>query len=332
MNHTPQTTPRTPARRGRFTVLLLSILASSLLTLPAATTAEAAPDQGATQAVSGTGGAEVTARKKRWPGKSNTGVPKGTELRPYGGPCTITETTTITEVDATEKCDAILVRAPGVVITKSLLPRVDATDDGSSSVTLKRVRVKAGRWEGGAIWGYNIVARRVNATGGQHTFHCADDCKVVDSWLHNQWNPDGESFHNNAFISNGGRNMVIRHNRLHCTPRLNDTDGGCTADLSLFGDFDPISHVKIDNNLFMPNLSSISYCLYAGWNPGKPYGDNPTHIEVTDNVFRHGKEDDGDEGRCGVYGPVTSFKASGEGNVWRGNRWAGGGKVRPAGA
>ena len=266
----------------------------------------------------------MAARASHWPGKHNTGVPAGTTLRAYRGPCTITTTRTITAVDATKKCDAILIRAPKVVITKSRLPRVDATADGSASVRLVSDRVVGGHWSDGAIWGYNIRARKVNVTGGQHTFHCADNCTVLDSWLHNQWNPKGGSYHNNGFISNGGRGMLLRHNTLACTPLLNSTDGGCTADLSLFGDFDPISHVTIDHNYFVANNSSISYCLYGGHDPGKPYGSNPTYIKVTDNVFQRGENR-----KCGVYGPVTSFKSSGVGNVWSGNRWNTGGAVRP---
>ena len=231
---------------------------------------------------------------------------------------------TITGVDATGKCGEILVRAPNVVITKSKLPRVDATNGGTASVSLVDDTVLGGQWSDGAIWGYNIQATRVNVTGGQHTFHCADNCTVTDSWLHDQYNPAGQSYHNNAFISNGGSNMVIRHNTLHCTPLLNSTDGGCSGDLSLFGDFDPISHVTIDNNLFKANNSSISYCLYAGWNPGKPYGDNPTYVQVTNNVFERGANS-----KCGVYGPVTSYKATGTGNTWSNNTWDQGGAVSP---
>ena len=259
-----------------------------------------------------------------WPGPATTGVPAGTTLRPYGGPCTITEPTTITGVDATS-CDALLVLSPDVLITDSLLPRVDATAGESrpASVTLVDDTVRAGEWEGGAIWGYNITATRVEVTGGQHSVHCNDNCTVVDSWLHHQWNPDGQSFHNNAFISNGGTDMVIRHNTLHCTALPNSTDGGCTADLSLFGDFDPISHVTIDHNLFVANARSISYCLYGGHSPGKPYGDNPTYIQVTDNVFQRGSND-----KCGVYGPVTSFKVHGKGNLWSGNTWDSGAVIR----
>ncbi|GCD91321.1 hypothetical protein [Nocardioides sp. LS1] len=300
-------------------VAVLSALASTLAAL-----ALASPSADAASSTDLQSAAPTTARAAGWPGPHNTGVPDGTTLRTYKGPCTITSTRTITRVDATTKCDALLIRAPKVIITKSLLPRVDATSAGSSSVTLIDDRVKGGHFTDGSIWGSNIHARRVNVTGGQHTFHCDDNCTVRDSWLHGQWNPDGQGFHNNAFISNGGTNMLVRHNTLHCTSGYNSTDGGCTADLSLFGDFSPISHVTIDHNYFAANNVSNSYCLYGGHDPNKPYGDNPTYITVTDNVFQRGHNK-----QCGVYGPVTAFRDGGTGNTWSGNHWNDKGAVRP---
>ncbi|GAA4710857.1 hypothetical protein GCM10023349_32260 [Nocardioides conyzicola] len=258
-----------------------------------------------------------------WPGAGNTGVPSGTTLTRYTGPCTISRPTTITAVDATS-CGAILVRSPGVVISKSLLPRVDATDGGDDAVTLTDSTVRGGSWVDGAVWGYNITATRVEVTGGQHSFHCADHCTVTDSWLHDQYNPTGLSYHNNAFISNGGNTMLVRHNTLACTPQVNSSNGGCTADLSLFGDFEPIRDVRIEGNLFVANSTGIGYCLHAGYNPGKPYGSNPTGVQVVDNVFQRGTN-----GKCGVWGAVTSFLSSATGNVWSGNTWDDGTALRP---
>ena len=115
-----------------------------------------------------------------WPDGSNTGVPAGTTLTPYTGSCTISSAKTITGADMTS-CDSVLIRAANVVISRSLLPLVDATAGGSASVTLTDDTVRAGNWSDGAIWGYNITASRVNVTGGQHSFHCAGNCTVTDS-------------------------------------------------------------------------------------------------------------------------------------------------------
>ncbi|WP_416954168.1 DUF4082 domain-containing protein [Nocardioides sp. T5] len=259
-----------------------------------------------------------------WPGPDNTGVPAGTALTPYTGPCTITSARTISGADVLSKCsDALVIQTTGVVIDKSLVPGVwSIYGDGDSSVTITDSDVRAGATSTGGLWGYNITARRVDVTGGQHSFHCNDNCEVTDSWLHDQHNPDGGSFHNNAFISNGGRNMVVRHNTLHCTATLNSTDGGCTADVSLFGDFGPIDNVTIDNNFLRANNSSISYCAYGGDSDSKPY--TATNVRFTNNVFERGPNR-----RCGVYGPVTSFDRNAAGNVWTGNVWDSGEAVNP---
>lgn len=261
-----------------------------------------------------------------FPDASTTGVPAGVVLETYDGPCTITVPTVISDVDATETCPAITIQAPNVAIERSRLPRVDATAaevDMSYSVRVTDSEVLAGQWVGGALWGYNITAIRVDVTGGQHSFHCNDHCVVEDSWLHDQHNPDGEASHNNAFISNGGTDMLLRHNTLHCTAVLNSTGGGCTADFSLFGDFQPISHVTVKDNLFKANDSSASYCAFGGHAPGKSYP-VATHVVFTDNVFERGVN-----GRCGVYGPVTSFQPDAEGNAWTGNTWDDGKPLEP---
>lgn len=286
-----------------------------------ATSTSATATSSTTTVTSTTTTAPSTSAPRAWPGADNTGVPSGTTLTKYTGPCTITSAQTISGVDASA-CSAILIKAKGVVITKSLLPRVDATDSGGS-VTLSDSTVKAGAWSDGAIWGYNITASRVNVTGGQHSVHCAGNCTVTDSWLHDQYNPAGQSYHNNAFITNGGSNMVLRGNTLHCTATLNSTDGGCTADVSLFGDFDPVTDVTVERNLLKANNSSISYCAYGGYQPSKAYP-VATGIKYIDNVFERGAN-----GKCGVYGPVTSFQSTASGNIWSGNTFDDGVAIRP---
>jgi hypothetical protein len=260
------------------------------------------------------------------PDADSTGVPPGTELAPYAGPCTITETVVLSAVDATGVCPAIVVQAPGVRIESSRVPRVESTAtqvDPTYSVEVVDSEVVAGKWIGGAVWGSNLTVRRTDVTGGQHSVHCGTSCVVEDSWLHDQFNPPGEAAHNNAFISNGGTDMVVRHNTLHCTAELNPTGGGCTADLSLFGDFEPIGDVRVEDNLFKANASSASYCAYGGHAPGKPYPD-ATGVVFAGNVFERGANK-----MCGVYGPITSFDPTATGNEWRDNTWDDGTELMP---
>jgi hypothetical protein len=131
-----------------------------------------------------------------------------------------------------------------------------------------------------------------------------------------------------AFISNGNGDgpIVLRHNTLHCDVEVNPVDGGCSTELSLFPDFAPIKNVTVDNNL-LPASPSAGYCASFGWNPGKTHNDDPTNatgIKVTGNVFGRGAN-----GKCGLFGPVTSFMENRPGNVWENNTWDNGGIVPP---
>ena len=95
-----------------------------------------------------------------YPDADNTGVPPGTELAPYAGPCTITETVVLSAVDATGVCPAIVVQAAGVRIESSRVPRVESTAtqvDPTFSVEVVDSEVVAGEWIGGAVWGSNLT-------------------------------------------------------------------------------------------------------------------------------------------------------------------------------
>lgn len=263
-----------------------------------------------------------------WPGPGNTGVPVGITLARYEGPCTLTienspASVVIDGKDATG-CGILAVRDVAVEIRDSVVPVIDRTV-GDGRVVIHDSVAQGEGWSGGVLWGSNIDATRVEVTGGQHSVHCEGHCTVSDSWLHGQEAPAGVATHNNAFISNGGTAMVLRHDTLHCSAEENADGGGCTADASLFGDFDTISDVTVDGNLFVATPSG-GYCGTFGHNPQKPYGEAPTGVVVTGNVFQRGAS-----GRCGVYGPVTSF-LEGHGNVWSANRYTDGEAITPSGS
>jgi len=258
-----------------------------------------------------------------WPYAGNTGVPAGTSLTTYSGPCSIFSDTVIQ--DKIVNCALQMYSDASLTIRRSIVNGFieNTYTSGVGKLVVEDSEIRAGAWSGGALWGSSITLTRTEATGGQHSVHCESDCTVTDSWLHSQYNPDGGSYHNNAFLSNGGTNMSLRHNTLHCTAILNATDGGCTGDLTLLGDFDTISYVNAESNLFMANNSSIPYCTYGGYTPGKPFP-NGHHIAYRNNVFQRGVN-----GKCGVYGAVTSFNPSATGNVWTGNIWSDGSTLSP---
>ncbi len=254
-----------------------------------------------------------------WPGASNTGVPSGTVLTAYSGPSTITTSGT-TIIGKTINTD-LFIQASGVVIKNSRINGHIDVDGNGYSLTIEDSEVHASSTSAPAI-GYNdITVRRVEVTGGQHSISCSGNCVISDNWLHDQYNQPGGSFHNNAFISNGGNNMTLTHNTLDCTPEDNGVGGGCTADASFFGDFAAITNATINNNLFVATPSG-GYCGSFGHNPGKPFP-TPSNVVVTNNIFQRGPG-----GVCGIWGPATSFLA-GSGSSWSNNKYDDGSVVNP---
>lgn len=255
-----------------------------------------------------------------WPGAKNTGPPPGVAFRPYSGPCTITTEGVIID-SARITCD-LVIRAPEVTVIRSIMVgRIISAGEGS-------VRVIDSSVDGGpqdtfpTIGQQNVTLVRTDVTGGQHSVQCQLNCFILDSWLHDQAPPSVGS-HQNAFISNGGGHFTLRHNTVACSVASRPEGGGCTADLSLFGDFGAITDVVIEGNLFVANDRGLGYCAQLGDNPGKRFP-IASRIIVRSNVFQRGGS-----GSCGRYGPVTAFGSEGEGNVWSGNRWSDGSPVTP---
>lgn len=264
-----------------------------------------------------------------FPDADNTGVPAGTTLTAYTGPCSFPAgaSVVIDRKNVVSKCGELLALQDRttLVIRNSIVPRVEMTDpDAASSLSITDSEVRAPGYYEGAVWGGNLTVTRTEVTGGQHSVHCQSNCTVVGSWLHAQYNDPTRSFHTNAFITNGGHGIVLRGNTLHCDSILNNNNGGCTADVSLFGDFERVYDVLVEGNYLRANNSSISYCAYGGYQPSKPYP-VATQIRYVDNVFERGTN-----AKCGVYGPVTSFQSSAAGNVWTGNRYTDGATVNPS--
>lgn len=258
-----------------------------------------------------------------WPYAGTTGVPSGTVLSAYSGSCSIHSSVVIE--NKTVNCALQIYSNASVTIRRSVVNGFveNTASNGTGRLIIEDSEIRAGGWSDGAVWGSYMNVARTEVTGGQHSVHCETDCTITDSWLHDQYNPNGGSYHNNAFLSNGGSGYTLRHNTLHCSAILNATDGGCTGDLTLLGDFDAISYATIDANLMMANNSSISYCTYGGYSPGKPYP-NAHHVVYTNNIFQRGPNN-----KCGVYGAVTSFQTNATGNVWTNNKWSDGSILNP---
>lgn len=256
-----------------------------------------------------------------YPGESSTGVRDGIRLEDYAGPCTIREDNTHIE-GATVRCK-LFVMARNVVILDSVVRGTVEVVGQESSLTIEDSEIDGGNAYEPTVGSENVTMRRTEVTGGQHSVLCHTNCIIEDSWLHGQFLPPDEAWHLNAFLSNGGSNVILYHNTLACDAEPNPVDGGCTANASIFGDFAPNSYYTFDSNLFVAS-SYMSYCAYAGLDPAKEFGTMVDHIVFTNNVFQHG-----DNGQCGQYGPATSFDPSASGNVWTNNVWDDGLLINP---
>ncbi len=251
-----------------------------------------------------------------WPGPSNTGVPAGTSLTPYDGPCTVTVDGTT--IDAkTIDCD-LQIEAADVRITRSKINGSVATDESSTgySFTISDSEVDVGDRAGTGIGAVSFSALRVHVRGGNRSIHCWNDCTVTDSYTHGQFTDPSGTFHESAMRM--GQSATFRHNTVICDAPDVPPDGGCSADLTGYGDFGPVQNNTIDRNLF--GATTGGYCTYGGSSQGKPYSEQTNHIVFTSNVWQRGPRP-GDHGEkvCGYYGSNTSFDPSRPGNVWTDN-------------
>jgi len=267
-----------------------------------------------------------------WPSASNTGVPAGTSLTGYDGPCQITDDNTV--IDAkTVNCgkDGLSVRAANLVIKNSKVNgviRLDTDRAGAKgwSVSVRYSEVDAGVVPLAAICCGNLTVDRVNVHGGVTAVQCeasgptsggdpAPKCTVRDSFLHGPQLPPNGQWHLGGFLTEGGDTVVtLEHNYVICNAPVYPPDGGCTGDINLLGNFGIIHGVTITNNKLgaTPNLS---YCTFGG-SSGNGFGPQAHDIVYRGNVFERGTT-----GKCGQYGAVTDFNHTRPGNVWTGNKY-----------
>lgn len=265
-----------------------------------------------------------------WPGPSNTGVPAGTTLTTYTGPCTITTDNTI--IDAkTINCSPLQIQAKAVTVKRSKVNGqiyINSDDPRTSynlnwSLILQDSEVNVGQIQEPAVFEGAMTIQRANIHGGITSVQCGDksaQCVIQDSWLHGQLMPQNVDWHLGGFHSIGGSNYTITHNTVVCDTPVNNVGGGCSGDI-VFIPYDvAISHALVQHNLLGAN-TSLSYCLYGGDKPGF----TATYMVFKDNVFQRGTNN-----LCGAYGPVAGTSGSNTGNVWTNNTWSNGGSVAPA--
>lgn len=286
---------------------------STTTTTPKPTTSTTTPSSGGTVVLG-----------RSFPNAATTGVSPGTALTNYTGPCSI-QTDNVTIDKKTINCD-LRILAQNVTIKNSIINGTIYSDPDyfNGSFTLTDSEVRMPQSSGTGIGDVNFVVTRVEVTGGSRSINCAANCTVQDSYLHGQYTDKRGIDHESAIRM--GANSVIQHNTITCDATPVPPDAGCSAALTGYGDFAIVQKNTIDNNLIDGGpYGSMGYCAYGGSTTGKPYSNGVNSIRFTNNVFMRGPN-----GKCGIWGPITSFDSSAPGNIWSNNVWNDGKPVPPA--
>ena len=253
-----------------------------------------------------------------WPGPGNTGVPAGVALTPYQGPCEIRANNVV--IDAkTINCGLTFLGSRGTIRDSKINGTVH--NRGPGRVLIEHTVINGGSDHSETVGGGDITVLRSNLYGDQHEVHCADNCIVRNSWLHDNYNGASMGWHENGFLTNGGASFVLWHNTVGCV-------GSCTSDIAFIPDGN-VSKATVAKNLLLAT-TDVSYCLYpSSDHPAKP--GVLSRMMITNNVFQRGSN-----GKCGQYGPVYGWNSpnnrpgsDGYGNIWSGNSWSSGKKLSP---
>jgi hypothetical protein len=280
-----------------------------------------------------------------FPGTANTGPNKpASSMATYTGSCTI-NTANVVIASKVVNCRTLNVASGGggLVLKNSYLNGSIVQSGGAAAYTVQDSFIDsgiqfpacsngscpAGKYACGdtqnttadcGVNGSNFTILRTEIINTNRAAYCDSNCLIQDSYFHgtNLWPDVSNLVHASSVRMEQG--LTLRHNSIHCSytgPFING-DIGCSADLTGYPDFAPIKNNSVDGNLFVASPGS-GFCAYGGASPGKPYSGDPTNAtnqKFTNNVFQRGAN-----GKCGTYGPVTSFKSNGAGNVWSGNVW-----------
>ena len=266
-----------------------------------------------------------------FPGPKTTGVPADVVLSAYDGPCDIRIADTTIEARSITGCDTLKINAPNVTIRNSKFEGSNIeVASGSLTITDTEADFGANR-HGQGFTGTNIVAKRLNFYGGHRQVWCGN-CTVEDSYFHDQDISQAPESHASAMRTESG--TTYRHNTVLCNAPATAQGGGCSANQTGYPDFGPIHHNTVDKNFFLAPTDA-GYCAYGGWNPGKPFNDDPqnaTHIAFTNNVVQRGTNANDVKDfefpktsrhryTCGFWGPTTSYRPERTGSQFDGNMW-----------
>jgi hypothetical protein len=282
------------------------------------------------QAFSATGDFDITAAALTasvppgipdgFPNEFNTGLAgvgmTEADLTPYTGPDSYHGSQTVTITGQLINTDLQIFDTVQLTFSRCKLNGHIDIDAPGAHVTLLDCHVDAGTWSNQAVGFRQLTIARCDIQGADTSVNGADSVTITDSYLHGQVIDPTGSQHANAFLCSGGGNVQIDHCTIWGSVLDNGFGGGATASLSLFGDFAALNNITIHDSYFP--VTPGGYSVSLGYNPGKPFGSNPTNIVFTDNVLARNPN----TGHGGAFGTITSFLDTEPTNIYTGNVWA----------
>lgn len=223
-----------------------------------------------------------------YPDASCTGVPTGTSLTTYTGPMVITTPNTV--ISGKTINGKIEVQASGVTIKNSVIHGGVYSDDqamyGKVGLLVEDSEIDCGGAPGShGVSEANFTLRRVEITQCDNGLDANQNILIEDSYIHNLSHNGsdphedgiqlGQGFWNgtNAYISNGLRNIVVRHNTIFGMGNPNDSVFGTSA---WIGGPVGADGILLENNL----LAGGAYTVYCS-----RQGENPTSYRLINNHF-----------------------------------------------
>jgi len=271
---------------------------------------------------------ESTPTPTGWPNETNTGVPGGTVLTDYTGPCTITTANTVID-SKTINCVEFQIATTGVVVKNSKINGVvrvgtqddyepttisDPEGDDPIRITILDSEIDATAAAGRGfrpIQSSHYIVRRSYLHGAGSGAECHNACTITNSYVHGF----GEHASGMRILRNG----TLRNNTIWCEPNPNsdddndgviDVDGGCSGDLTMYEEFGVPHNNLVEGNYFPAGLF---------WYSLKFNGNDDGDIRIVDNLFGVPKPGAG-------VADGWDVKAT---NVWSGNTFTNGQVANP---
>ena len=315
--------------------LMVAITAGVVLSLTGAAVSppQAAGHSGADEPSVGTQAAPASAeasasgikaaRTRQWPPTpQSVGVPAGTALSSYKGPCTITRKRTIDKKIV--NCSPLNIEAIGVVIQNSKIngsvsvgtqDDYDPEGDDPIRVTIldSEIDTAAGtNLDFRPISSSHYIVKRSYLHGTYSGAECHNACTIKKSYIH--------GFGDHASGARILRNGTFKHNTIWCEPNPNsdedgdgvtDEDGGCSGNLTMYEEFGTPYNNLVKHNYFP-----------AGWfySSLKFNGSDDGTIRIVNNRFGLPKR--GGRHVADDWDPKAT-------NVWSGNTFTNGRAAKP---